>query len=183
MAAEPDYDMVAARILRRMRPEIAQEFLASPEWQAIPADLRERIYVADARWEEIERRARLDTSPAERDETPVAATQADPEPGECEGCGGPVQRAGTGRPARFCSQACRQRAYRIRSTPTTATSTAHHLAERVATSARRAADAITARTDAGPDLGRARAALAELAAMRDETTATEPATGHERSRQ
>ncbi|MCC5581778.1 hypothetical protein IMZ11_39880 [Microtetraspora sp. AC03309] len=171
MAAEPDYDMLAARILRRMRPEIAQAFLDSPEWREIPEELRERIYVADARWEEIERRERLDTSPAGRDETPATtATQGDPEPGECQGCGAPIQRAGTGRRARYCSQACRQRAYRIRTTPTTATSPAHHLAEQVATSARRAADAITARTDAGPDLGRARAALAELAAMCDETS-------------
>ncbi|MGI5491453.1 hypothetical protein [Microtetraspora malaysiensis] len=67
-------------------------------------------------------------------------------------------------------QACRQRAYRTRSAPAR-TSPAHRPAEQVATSARRAADVITAHTDAGLDLGRARAALAELAAMCDETRA------------
>lgn len=36
----------------------------------------------------------------------------------CAECGGPVLAAGRGRPRRFCSDACRQRAYRQRARPT-----------------------------------------------------------------
>ncbi|GLX02940.1 hypothetical protein [Microtetraspora sp. NBRC 16547] len=189
---DPDYDMVAARILRRMRPEAAQAFLDSPEWRETPEGLRERIYVADARWEEIERRARLDTSQAGRDETPATQADPEPEPGECEGCGAPLQRAGTGRPARYCSQACRQRAYRARKAPETAIAApstapiapdhpAYRLAGDVAQAVRRAADAISLGLGAGAALDQARAALTDLARLadeavprRDETTVTKP---------
>jgi len=33
---------------------------------------------------------------------------------ECRGCGTPVRYAGTGRPPRYCSPACRQRAWALR---------------------------------------------------------------------
>ncbi|MEU7915725.1 hypothetical protein [Microbispora bryophytorum] len=185
----PDYDAIAAAILRRMRPELATAFLESPEWQAIPADLRERIYEADARLEEFERRKRV-SSRKDCDETRAPQTSAsqDPAPGEasgaCAGCGRPIQRAATGRPARYCSQTCRQRAYRARQAPAAArpatpptaaavpptavtapNSPVHRLAEELATAARRAADAIAAGADPARQLDQTRQALAELAAL------------------
>ncbi|GAB3154933.1 hypothetical protein [Microbispora hainanensis] len=173
-----------------MRPEVATAFLESPEWQAIPTDLRERIYEADARLEEFERRKQV-SSRKDCDETRAPQTSAsqDPAPGKasgaCAGCGHPIQRAATGRPARYCSQACRQRAYRARQAPTAAPrasapppaaavpstavtaphSPAHRLAEQLATAARHAADAITAGADPARHIGQARQAFAELAAL------------------
>jgi DNA-binding HxlR family transcriptional regulator len=59
---------------------------------------------------------KLDLDPPERDETQGRArneTRGEPLPG-CELCGAPIRPAGTGRPAKFCGTACRQRAHRQR---------------------------------------------------------------------
>lgn len=55
---EQRYDEIAATVIRGMRPELAAEFLASPEWRNIPAELRERVSEADARLTERQRRNR-----------------------------------------------------------------------------------------------------------------------------
>ncbi|MEV0438284.1 MerR family transcriptional regulator [Streptomyces spectabilis] len=47
-----------------------------------------------------------------RDETPFLASPRDETP--CPGCRAPVPRPPRGRPRTYCSQACRQRAYRVR---------------------------------------------------------------------
>ncbi|MFF2086300.1 TetR/AcrR family transcriptional regulator [Nocardia sp. NPDC058176] len=43
--------------------------------------------------------------------------RSDETPAPCPVCGTPVARSGTGRPARYCSPACRQKAHRRRHTP------------------------------------------------------------------
>jgi hypothetical protein len=48
------------------------------------------------------------TGVSSRDETPASPGCAAP------GCANPLPAHGPGRPARFCSQACRARAYRVR---------------------------------------------------------------------
>ncbi|GAT68885.1 tetR family transcriptional regulator [Planomonospora sphaerica] len=102
----------------------------------------------------------------------------------CPGCGNPVPRAATGRPARYCSPACCQRAYRARAatrpapvaadTPATP---AHRLADAASQSARAVADALASGTDPASALQAARAALADLArlaAARDATVVAKP---------
>ncbi|PWV81368.1 TetR family transcriptional regulator [Nocardia neocaledoniensis] len=49
---------------------------------------------------------------ADRDETP--RRDESPAVPTCPVCAGPVRRSGTGRPARYCSPACRQKAHRRR---------------------------------------------------------------------
>ncbi|SDH88916.1 TetR/AcrR family transcriptional regulator [Nonomuraea jiangxiensis] len=48
---------------------------------------------------------------------PASATVTKPNEICCAECGAPVPAAGTGRPARYCGNACRQRAHRRRHTP------------------------------------------------------------------
>ncbi|MCF3119209.1 MerR family transcriptional regulator [Streptomyces arenae] len=49
-----------------------------------------------------------------RDENAAARPAGDESPVLCPGCRGPVTRTSGGRPRTYCSQACRQRAYRAR---------------------------------------------------------------------
>ena len=59
------------------------------------------------------------TGPRNRYGTPGADEKRNgdrADPSVCGSCGRPITRAGSGRPARFCSDACRQRAYRQRRT-------------------------------------------------------------------
>ncbi|MFT2017507.1 MerR family transcriptional regulator [Streptomyces sp. 796.1] len=51
---------------------------------------------------------------AARDETAADAAARDESTARCSGCRGPVARAARGRPRRYCSRACQQRAYRAR---------------------------------------------------------------------
>ncbi|WP_158630352.1 TetR/AcrR family transcriptional regulator [Glycomyces terrestris] len=58
---------------------------------------------------------RTERNPENRNETPVGSEPRDETvvtEGGCPVCGGPIAHAGTGRPAKFCSPACRQRAFR-----------------------------------------------------------------------
>ncbi len=52
----------------------------------------------------------------ERDETPPPTEACGETPG-CGFCGGPVRRASTGRPRKYCSRSCQARAYRARKEP------------------------------------------------------------------
>jgi hypothetical protein len=56
MASEIDPDDLAAILVRGMHPAIQEEFLASPEWREMPAEVRDRIAEADARISERERK-------------------------------------------------------------------------------------------------------------------------------
>lgn len=51
---------------------------------------------------------------SEGDENPATAERHDEKPESCPGCRGPVPRTPRGRPRKYCSPACRQRAYRAR---------------------------------------------------------------------
>ncbi|QKG19072.1 (myosin heavy-chain) kinase [Actinomadura verrucosospora] len=57
---------------------------------------------------------RVDRSPASLVDPQQCDETLDAEGPGCSECGGDVARAGTGRPRRYCSRACRQRAYRAR---------------------------------------------------------------------
>jgi hypothetical protein len=104
--------------------------------------------------------------------------------GTCGQCGGPVQVAGTGRPRRWCGQACRQAAYRARHAegrPAGDAVQARGLASSLASAARLLAHAVAspaagdeaARQEAADQAAAALAALAGLAGVnlpgRDET--------------
>jgi hypothetical protein len=53
-----DLDRIAVALLRRLRPEIQQEFLESEEFRSLSAADRERVYEIDAELSEAERRER-----------------------------------------------------------------------------------------------------------------------------
>lgn len=53
--SEPRWDRIAAGLLRRVRPDVAEAFLDSPEWRELPEEDREALYIADAELEELER--------------------------------------------------------------------------------------------------------------------------------
>ncbi|MER0243735.1 MerR family transcriptional regulator [Streptomyces sp. HSW2009] len=59
-------------------------------------------------------RAAARSREAARDETAADAAARDESAARCSGCRGPVARAARGRPRRYCSRACQQRAYRAR---------------------------------------------------------------------
>ena len=49
-----------------------------------------------------------------RDETPADRSPREENPARCNGCRGPVPQSSRGRPRKYCSRACQQRAYRAR---------------------------------------------------------------------
>lgn len=49
------WDRIAAALLRKLPPAVAEDFLNSPEYQAIPEKDRDQLAVADAELEELER--------------------------------------------------------------------------------------------------------------------------------
>ena len=105
----------AAQRTGAVRPDLDVEgvqaiFTACVAIQRLQADRRElapmSALVIDA----------LRSDPAEnlRYEKPESAEKHNGEPHGCDSCGTPIDRTGPGRPARFCSPACRQKAYRQR---------------------------------------------------------------------
>ncbi|MGW4476841.1 hypothetical protein ACWENQ_44920 [Nonomuraea sp. NPDC004354] len=49
------WDRVVAQLLRKVPAEVAEEFLAGPDWRDLPALDRQAIEVADAELEELDR--------------------------------------------------------------------------------------------------------------------------------
>lgn len=79
--------------------------LCGPARMTIDA-LRAEPRAEDGVTKRVDQRGRRDESAADRNGTSV--------PARCVLCGGAVERATTGRPRRYCSAACRQRAHRRR---------------------------------------------------------------------
>jgi hypothetical protein len=52
------WDRIAAALLRKLPPEVVEDFLNSPEWAALPEEGREALFIADAELEEMDRRTR-----------------------------------------------------------------------------------------------------------------------------
>ncbi|MGI5293256.1 hypothetical protein ACQEVF_59460 [Nonomuraea polychroma] len=49
------WDRIAAALLRKLPPEVVEDFLNSPEYLALPEKDRDQLAIADAELEEIER--------------------------------------------------------------------------------------------------------------------------------
>lgn len=58
-------DRVAAMMLRLVPREVAEQFLASPDFQNLPQEDKDRLYVADALIDEAQRRKRQAARQAE----------------------------------------------------------------------------------------------------------------------